>query len=74
MHSFVDTIDSIGNETLEAVLGPVECFYCSPSHCVALHNKLIRMLKRALNYIQLGFDIPISNAVKEMFLGVKLNK
>lgn len=74
MHSFVDTIDSIGNETLEAVLGPVECFYCSPSHCVALHNKLIRMLKRALNYIQLGFDIPISNAVKEMFLGVEIEQ
>lgn len=73
MHSFVDTIQSVSHETLEAVLEPDQC-YSSPSYCVALHNKLIRMLKRALNYIQLGFDIPLSNAIKEMFLGVEIDQ
>ena len=72
MHSIVDTVKKVSHETLKAVLEQDQ-YYCSPSSCVALHNKLIRILKRALNYIQLGYDIPISNTIKEMFLGVEID-
>jgi len=73
IQSIADTMQSVSHQTQVAVLGPDQC-YRSSSYCVALHlhNKWIRMLKRALHYIQLGFDIPISNDIKEMFLGVEI--
>ena len=84
VQAFIDALQSVSPQTQQAVFGtePYNLLdHCSSKPernttrlCIALHNKLIRLLKRALDYIQLGVHIPISNAIKEMFLGVEVDE
>lgn len=83
IQAFIDALRSVSPQTRQAVFGTDphnlldHCIDVPERNttrlCIALHNKLIRLLKCALNYIQLGVEIPISNAIKEMFLGVELD-
>jgi hypothetical protein len=41
----------------------------TPRYCLALHNKIVRLLKRALKYTQRGIDVPLSDTLIEMLLG-----
>ena len=38
----------------------------TPKYFVALHNKLVILLQRALKYIKRGIDVPLSDNVKEL--------
>ena len=38
----------------------------SAYYFVALHNKLVILLQRALKYIKRGIDVPLSDNVKEL--------
>lgn len=55
---------------LEAnLLHPNTCWKINPRYFLALHNKLIKRLRRALKYSARGIDVPINASLKQLFLG-----
>ena len=45
----------------------------TPRYFVALHNKLIRLLQRAVKYLHCGIDVPLCETIK-VLLGCSIHQ
>ena len=75
MECYVKTVGDVDIDTELAVLGTNDFrmlyssngeldVYSSPHIVLCLHNNLMRLLRRALKYIQRGIHVPLSDDVK----------
>ena len=81
MQCFVNTANCVDHRSNRTVFGTSfpqkfsllhsnENFELSPRFFLALHNKLIKQFKRALKYSEREIDIPISDTLTRLFLGM----
>lgn len=81
MQCVVDTVKSVDRLTQLAVVGTdnFKLLYSgsnldyTPKYFLALHNKLVRLLQRALKYLHRGIDVPLSENVK-VLLGCSIHQ
>lgn len=78
MHCFANTMKTAEKSVQLTVLGTEhfnilrcsENYVSIPHYFLALHNKLVTQLNRALKYCKRGIHVPINDELKAMFLDV----